>query len=140
MSLKNIYHIRDKYIGIPFLYFIIKNMGTNHFVLSKEINKKDEVLFPFNRIKLVNKFEYFLYLLDKISIVFLKFTAKPINYLNSSLNKLGEMKKSVILHAHMGQQGYYSLYLKKKLSCPLVVTFYGADMSSVPKIKGWLDK
>lgn len=140
MSLKNIYHIRDKYIGIPFLYFIIKNMGTNHFVLSKEINKKDEVLFPFDRIKLVNKFEYLLYLLDKIAIVYLKFTSKPINYLNSSLNELKKKKENVILHSHMGQQGYYSLYLKKKLSCPLVVTFYGADMSSVPKIKGWLDK
>lgn len=140
MSLKNIYHIRDKYIGIPFLYFVLNNVGPNHYVLCKEIDEKDRFLFPFDRIKTAGKLEYLLHLLDKFFLVFLKINYKPINYLKGSLYQLEKSEKNIVLHAHMGQQGFYSLYLKKKLSCPLVVTFYGADMSSVPKLDGWLDK
>jgi len=140
MLSKNIYHLRDKYIGIPFLYFVLNNVGPNHYVLCKEIDEKDRFLFPFDRIKTAGKLEYLLHLLDKFFLVFFKINYKPINYLKGSLSQLQKSEKNIVLHAHMGQQGFYSLYLKKRLSCPLVVTFYGADMSSVPKLKGWLDK
>ena len=42
-----------------------------------------------------------------------------------------------ILHAHMGQEGYYSTVFSKYLSIPLVTSFYGADMSSAPKVLMW---
>jgi colanic acid/amylovoran biosynthesis glycosyltransferase len=37
----------------------------------------------------------------------------------------------------MGTQGYYALRLVRKLNIPLFVTFYGSDMSDVPKLQGW---
>ena len=140
MALQNIYHLRDKYIGIPFLYFLLKNMKSNHYIVCKEIDERDSSLFPFERIIRVGKVEYFFYCVDKFFLVFLGFNYKPINYLYSTVKELSQSKERIILHAHMGQQGFHSLYLMNKLSCPLVVTFYGADMSSVPKLKGWLKK
>jgi len=42
-----------------------------------------------------------------------------------------------IIHAHMGREGYYSIPIAKKFHIPLVTTFYGSDMSDVPKIEYW---
>lgn len=45
-----------------------------------------------------------------------------------------------LIHAHFGPAGYDALGLKKKLKIPLVTTFYGADASRLPGLKGWLEK
>lgn len=42
-----------------------------------------------------------------------------------------------LIHAHFGNQGVKMLALKKKLGIPLVTTFYGFDMSRLPKEPRW---
>ena len=42
-----------------------------------------------------------------------------------------------LLHAHFGTEGYYSLSLKNELDLPLITTFYGADISRLPRIRKW---
>jgi len=49
---------------------------------------------------------------------------------------LREVEPSVI-HAHFGQMGYAILPVKRRLSIPLVTTFYGYDMSVLPRLPRW---
>lgn len=54
----------------------------------------------------------------------------------------GELKKREIraLHAHFGEEAYALLDLKADLGLPLVATFYGYDMSELPRRPGWAEK
>lgn len=49
-------------------------------------------------------------------------------------------KRVELLHAHFGPQGYYALKIKEKCGIPLITTFYGYDMSLLPKKDGWLER
>lgn len=49
---------------------------------------------------------------------------------------LRELKPSVI-HAHFGQKGWAILPVKRRLHIPLVITFYGYDMSVLPRLPRW---
>lgn len=42
-----------------------------------------------------------------------------------------------LIHAHFGFTAYEALGLKKKTGLPMVTTFYGCDMSSLPNKEGW---
>jgi len=48
--------------------------------------------------------------------------------------------KPTLIHAHFGPWGYKSLAFKKILNIPLVTTFYGYDMSILPKTAEWQKK
>src|SRR3990170_931715 len=50
-------------------------------------------------------------------------------------------EKPVLLHSHFGYDGYDMLPLKRKLRIPMVTTFYGLDLSLIPKSKPvWREK
>jgi glycosyltransferase involved in cell wall biosynthesis len=49
---------------------------------------------------------------------------------------LREVKPAVI-HAHFGQMGHLILPVKRRLGVPLVTTFYGYDMSVLPRLPRW---
>jgi colanic acid/amylovoran biosynthesis glycosyltransferase len=51
--------------------------------------------------------------------------------------KLNRVK---LLHAHFGPTGYDILMTKQRLKLPLITTFYGCDMSRLPRLKKWQDK
>jgi len=42
-----------------------------------------------------------------------------------------------LLHSHFGNRGYFDLALKKKLGIPQVTTFYGYDVSVLPREEKW---
>ncbi|MBI4395830.1 MAG: glycosyltransferase, partial [Elusimicrobia bacterium] len=43
----------------------------------------------------------------------------------------------VLLHAHFGEEGYALLQVKNRMALPLVTSFYGYDVSEVPRISAW---
>ena len=45
-----------------------------------------------------------------------------------------------LIHSHFGPDGYHLLPLKKKTGIPLITTFYGYDMSMLPKQKEWMER
>jgi len=51
-----------------------------------------------------------------------------------------KLHRAKLLHAHFGPIGYSLLELKQKMRLPLITTFYGFDMSLLPRIKEWKDK
>ena len=46
-------------------------------------------------------------------------------------------KNVKLLHAHFGTEGYKYLKLKKNLNLPMITTFYGFDVSEIPRIPYW---
>lgn len=42
-----------------------------------------------------------------------------------------------LIHAHFGHEGYYLLPVKKRTGMPLITTFYGFDMSILPRQEEW---
>ena len=52
------------------------------------------------------------------------------------LTKVLRMRKTSLIHAHFGLNGYYSLHTAEELDIPLVTNFYGFDLS----IEKYLDK
>ena len=42
-----------------------------------------------------------------------------------------------VIHAHFGQEGFRCLAARRKANIPLVTTFYGLDVSALPKIPMW---
>lgn len=138
MNSKKVAHIRDQFLGIPFLYFILKALGENHIVLSREIIHLDNLKFSdISFIK--SKTQYnIVYTINKIFIRFLGFNHRPFTDIKSYKNMIINLPYTVdVIHAHMGMQGFYSMKLASNLRLPLVTTFYGADMSAVPNTKGW---
>ncbi|MBM3211175.1 colanic acid biosynthesis glycosyltransferase WcaL, partial [Candidatus Poribacteria bacterium] len=53
------------------------------------------------------------------------------------INRIFAKEKPKLLHAHSGIQGVENLYLQDKHKLPLITTFYGMDMSKMPKQKEW---
>lgn len=45
-----------------------------------------------------------------------------------------------VIHAHFGREGVSIAPVAKEVNCPLVVTFYGYDVSQLPKQNGWREK
>lgn len=48
--------------------------------------------------------------------------------------------RAKLLHAHYGPTGYSLLKTKEKLELPLITTFYGYDMSKLPRQAEWQEK
>jgi colanic acid/amylovoran biosynthesis glycosyltransferase len=42
-----------------------------------------------------------------------------------------------LIHAHFGQEGYRCLNARRRADIPLVTTFYGLDVSALPRIPAW---
>ena len=44
---------------------------------------------------------------------------------------------AALIHAHFGQEGYRCLSAKQRTDIPLITTFYGMDVSALPREKKW---
>ncbi len=44
---------------------------------------------------------------------------------------------AALIHAHFGQEGYRCLSAKQRTNIPLITTFYGLDVSALPRQKKW---
>ncbi len=75
---------------------------------------------------------------------------REVGRLGAMINKLGNrlgwlpyfsrrMKhdRPTLIHAHFGPAGYRALPLKRRYKIPMITTFYGSDMSKLPRQKPW---
>jgi colanic acid/amylovoran biosynthesis glycosyltransferase len=133
-----IIHIRDKYLAVSFIYFLLKGFKIHdHYILCREIDKEDLIRFPYEKIKKTSFIFFPFWILNKILTVKFKFNHWLINDWFSYYFVARKLKNVNLIHAHMGLQGVYSIPLMKHLKCPLVTTFYGADMSLYAKDPYW---
>ncbi len=62
------------------------------------------------------------------------------NLWHRSVEKEIRSLQPTVIHAHFGQRGYAILPVKRRLGVPLVTTFYGYDMSVLPKLPHWPER
>jgi colanic acid/amylovoran biosynthesis glycosyltransferase len=90
-------------------------------------------IFPVERV-------YSLSDLNGVNRFFQRQYAKFISsYYPFFLKVLKESKVS-LLHSHFGNRGYFDLTLKRKLSIPQLTTFYGHDVSLLPREEKWRER
>ena len=131
-------HIRDQYLRVSFIYFLLKGFRRHeNYLLCREILEEDVIKYPYDKIKVTNPLFRYFWFFEKAFIRLLGNNKRLINNWFSYYRLIKTIGDVKLIHAHMGPQGFYALPLVKKLDLPLVVTFYGSDMSDVPKIKGW---
>jgi len=139
MKKHTIVHINSIYLSGTFIYYLLKNLNKNiHYFLVKEIKKDQLAKFPFKRVIVISKFFYPLWLINKFIYVKFGFMFKSIPF--GQIFALRKINNIDLLHAHFGNEGYYTLPLAKFLNVPLVVTFYGGDMSDIAKKPGWMKR
>lgn len=139
MKKHKIVHINSIYLNATFIYYLINNLNKNiHYFLVKEIKKDQLVKFPFKRVIDISKFFYPLWLINKFLYVKFGFMFMRIPF--TQILAIRKINNIDLLHAHFGNEGYYTLPLAKFLNVPLIVTFYGGDMSDIAKKLGWMKR
>lgn len=136
MNKKNIVHLFPTYLHSPFLYFFIRSLDiNNHYVITREIRKNSLTKFPYDKVLKTSKYFKPLWLIDKIFVKYMNIRILNIYYDIYIICR--KLKRIDLIHAHFGSEGYYAISLAKKNKVPLIVTFYGYDMSSLAQKKGW---
>ncbi len=64
---------------------------------------------------------------------YMKLTGSPYSFFYRTLKK----REAALIHSHFGNRGYFDLPLKRKLAIPQVTTFYGHDVSLLPRDERW---
>jgi len=129
-------HFNETYT-LPFIYYTIRNhQKYRSFVLCRKISKNNQYLFPFEGILSSPSLYDIENLVNRAFMKYFK-GIKLINNPYAYIDAIKMLDSCSILHAHFGNEGYYALSVAKRLNLPLVVTFYGGDMSDMPNIKIW---
>jgi len=136
--MKTVAHFMPYYLGISetFIYEFITNLRAYRpIVLAKKTGNLD--LFPISGLYtsssiprfswwwLVNGLRYRLTNRDEFF--------EHMSYFKHILKK----SRARLIHAHFGPAGVDMLLLKRTLNLPMVTTFYGFDMSNLPKVEKW---
>lgn len=130
----NVAHFRSYYLGLTetFIYQYIKNFRrVNPLVFTLNILNTDQ--FPFPEIHMALYKPYF------IGNLISKFGRNIINR-DFKVESLIKKYNVSLIHAHFGPDGYHLLPVKKRTGIPLITTFYGYDMSMLPRQEEWKKK
>ena len=134
---KIIAHAVHSYLGLSetFIYeYLIELNRYKPIVVTDNLQNLN--LFPFKNI-LSNsdiKLYSFWWLFNHIL-----YRVQPKDFFENKAFFESKLKKNKarLIHAHFGHQGIKMLPVKHKLKIPLVTTFYGYDLSELPKIEKW---
>ena len=136
MKKHTIIHINAIYLRLTFIYFFLKNLKiNNHYFLAREIKKGALEKFPFERVIETSKLFYPFWFINKVLNV--KFDFMITIFPAAQILAIKNIGNIDLIHAHFGTEGYYTLPLANYFKVPLVVTFYGYDMSQIPKKYIW---
>jgi len=134
MPIPVVAHLMDEYspLSQTFIYQYLSKMSATHpVVIAQNIVNLD--LFPLKDVFFVKQPSTIRWLRARL---FFRFAADPYPLTEKYVSMITRCGAKV-LHAHFGHVGYQALALKRRLNLPLVVTFYGFDMSSLPTRKSW---
>lgn len=127
----NVAHFRSFYLGLTetfiYQYLIhLRNVKPSVFTLHLQ-NKKQ---FPFPDIYVALYRPYFW------GNIVSRFGRNVLGR-DFKMEALIRQFKISLIHAHFGPDGYHLLPVREKTAIPLVTTFYGYDMSILPRKKEW---
>lgn len=135
----NVVHLCYTYCNVTFIHYTISNLKiNNHFVVCRKM--KNLNIFPYDKVFRTHKIFDFIHLINTIWVSKFKRNRILLNDWIANYMTIKKLPDIDILHTHFGDHAYYMIPLAKKLGKPLVVTFYGGDMSDVAKKAGWRER
>ncbi len=131
-------HVMRTYLGFSetFIYSILTNADRfQPVVVADDLANLD--LFPFEPLYGISSIKRFSWWW-LINSLHYRLTDKEaffeyMTYVRHVINKTNTR----LIHAHFGPLGVRMLPLKRALNVPLVTTFYGYDMSELPRLPEW---
>ena len=87
--------------------------------------------YPTQNVYSIPERSFIMKIFNRIRLKFI------ISYQTSSFEKIIKESNVKLLHAHFGTEGVRYLKLKKNLDLPMITTFYGYDVSTVPRRPYW---
>jgi colanic acid/amylovoran/stewartan biosynthesis glycosyltransferase WcaL/AmsK/CpsK len=129
-------HIIDSFLNRSevFIYnYLTAFIAFEPYVLAK--SSRNELEFPFDNVAVIpvpSSRLTFLWLKSKLFALVTRMDLRE-SRIENYIKKI----KPDLIHAHFGPLGYEMLTVKKKYNIPLVTTFYGYDMSQLPKTEIW---
>ncbi len=127
-------HIHQKFFvrSETFIYHYL-----NNFIDFKPVCLAPEFvnleLFPFEKNNLWN----IGYPIQRLKKILKNDRDYPLSWNLSKAERLLKKNKVALIHAHFGPNAFQALALKERVDIPLVTTFYGYDMSMLPRHKEW---
>lgn len=131
MRRSTVAHVRHNYLPISesFIYQQLINLQNYRVIfLAKTLENLE--LFPFKGLYPTQlKHGSWCWFWDKMGYKLFK--------RELYLENLMRREKVRLIHAHFGNDGVAILPVKKKLNIPLITTFYGYDLSRLPRQEEW---
>lgn len=132
MQSKVIHYIED-YLAITTSWIynqIVFNKDFEHHVFAQNIQNAE--MFPVEHLHTYKDLKSLKWLYNKLFY-------KCFNYYPYYIS-LGRKIKADVIHAHFGNIGYKTIKLKERLNIPLIVTFYGYDISELARKKKYQER
>ncbi|MBN1666891.1 MAG: glycosyltransferase [Anaerolineales bacterium] len=128
--MKVVAHLHRSYLALSetFIYQYLKNFRTYPPVV---LARRSENLenFPINNLFVLSDQGI---LTQATGYFALRLLGRQPHFL-----KILRKIQPVLLHAHFGSEGVNAIQLKRALGLPLITTFYGKDMSALPRQPKW---
>ncbi|MCK5644760.1 MAG: glycosyltransferase, partial [Gammaproteobacteria bacterium] len=126
-------HLTDEYLPLTqtWLYHnqIINLKRYEPIVIAQSTMNLNK--FPTQNVYSIPERSFFSKILDRI------ITRLTGSYPTRYFEKILKENNAKLLHAHFGTEGVRYLKLKKNLNLPMITTFYGVDVSMIPRIPYW---
>lgn len=120
-------HYSKIYLSLTKTWIYSQIIHLKRFVPVVITRKKENInIFPIDRIYSLEEDK------DSIGILYNKLFCRSLGY-HPYFYSILKKEKPALLHSHLGYDGYDMLPLKRKLKIPMVTTFYGVDLSMLPK-------
>jgi colanic acid/amylovoran biosynthesis glycosyltransferase len=129
-------HVVDRFLERTevFIYNYLTAMDrTRPVVLTRD--RINAVEFPFGNVVVIPEQNKRNSIGSFQSKVFNKLTGKSLR--RHRIERCIERLQPGLLHCHFGPYGYEMLPMKRKFNIPLITTFYGCDMSILPRMPIW---
>lgn len=129
-------HMREVYSGEPFIYYCLVNAQKyRSIVITREV--RNTYNLHFDQVHLTQKFYFLEY---KLNRAFKKYFGKPLFIGQRAYKHVLKIWKPVIIHAHFGTDGAFLTPVARAQRIPLVVSFYGYDMSMMARQQQWMER
>ncbi|MBI1878352.1 MAG: glycosyltransferase [Chloroflexi bacterium] len=129
-------HLRTPYLLLTetFIYRFLKHIHRFQPVVLT-MDKQNEEIFPFRDVYLISAPRIFRAAWQRL----FRFESSVLKYAPWYPGHIKAIQRYQVnlLHAHFGTTGYFAWPLKRFHRLPLVTSFYGTDVSRVPKQPRW---
>ena len=122
--------------SLTFIYAILKHTrGFKPIVLTDSVENTD--LFPFTPVYATGAIRRYSWWWLMNSLHY-RITDKTVFFeYMTYVTHILKQNRAQVIHAHFGPSGVKMLPVKQALRLPLVTTFYGYDMSELPRLPHW---